>query len=185
MYDRADFDQAAINRAIEFATKAHGQQVRKYTGEPYVNHCIEVATIVSQSKTATTAMIQAAILHDTVEDTPVTHSQLVYTFGQTVATLVWYLTDSTEGNRAARHAASVARLRVMASDQAKTIKAADIISNTRSIVEHDMSFAVVYLREIRQKLDVIYDGCDPFIFETANQGWIDGVNKLEQLRKNQ
>ena len=55
-----------------FAIEAHGDQRRKYTGEPYVVHPIQVADILEKEVEATTEMLAAAILHDVVEDTPVT-----------------------------------------------------------------------------------------------------------------
>ena len=60
-----------LKKAIEFATKAHEGQVRKYTGEPYIVHPLEVAEIVKTVE-HTEEMLMAAVLHDTVEDTDTT-----------------------------------------------------------------------------------------------------------------
>ena len=56
-----------IDRAIEFATKAHKGQYRKGTKRPYIVHPMEVGEIVS-SMTTDEEIISAAILHDTIED---------------------------------------------------------------------------------------------------------------------
>ena len=56
-----------IDRAIEFATKAHEGQFRKGTKRPYIVHPIEVGDIVS-TMTKDEEVISAAILHDTIED---------------------------------------------------------------------------------------------------------------------
>ena len=56
-----------INKAIEFATKAHEGQMRKGTKRPYIVHPMEVGDIVS-SMTRDEEIISAAVLHDTIED---------------------------------------------------------------------------------------------------------------------
>ena len=79
-------------RAIQFATEAHGDQARKYCGSPYITHPIAVAKIV-ESVEHTEEMVVAAILHDVVEDTPVTIDEIETEFGPVVAELVHFLTD--------------------------------------------------------------------------------------------
>lgn len=79
-------DAAAIERAFEFAFGAHSGQRRK-SGEPYIIHPVAVADILigfgmdAQS-------VEAALLHDTVEDTPVTEDDIKKNFGASVALLV-------------------------------------------------------------------------------------------------
>ena len=58
-----------VKRASEFASKAHNGQVRKYTGEPYFGHPVEVMEIVSEV-IDDPEVHAAALLHDVVEDTP-------------------------------------------------------------------------------------------------------------------
>lgn len=137
-----------IESALQFATSAHADQTRKYTGEPYVNHCIEVSDIVREHG-GSEAQIAAALLHDTVEDTPVTIDQIYSEFGEEVALLVAWLTDVSkpeDGNRATRKALDREHT-FKAPATAQFIKLADLISNTKSISEHDPGFARVYLRE--------------------------------------
>ena len=138
-----------VERALGFATEAHGRvgHTRKYSGEPYINHPIEVMAIVKTASHYTDVMLAAALLHDTIEDTPVTRDEVEREFGSDVATMVMELTDQcNEGNRATRKAAEAARLGTISAD-AQTVKLADLISNSSSIVEHDPGFAMIYLRE--------------------------------------
>lgn len=139
-----------VERAREFAIKAHGEQKRKYTGEPYVVHTQEVAAIV-EAAGGSPEMVAAAHLHDVVEDTPVTLAEVREAFGPEVAALVADLSDQIPlsfGNRKARKRAESDRLAVCDA-RAQTIKLADIISNTASIAEHDPGFARVYLAEMQ------------------------------------
>ena len=149
-------------KALTFATAAHAAvgQLRKYTNEPYVVHPIEVAGIVSKVPGATDEMIAAAYLHDVVEDTGVTIELIRKEFGDEVAELVGWLTDVSRpdhGNRAQRKAVDRAHT-AGAPAAAQTIKLADLISNTRSIVEHDEKFAKTYLAEKRLLLEVLKHG---------------------------
>lgn len=149
------------NRARQFAEAAHGSinQRRKYTGEPYIVHPAAVAELV-RSVPHTPSMIAAALLHDVVEDTPTSLAAIVVEFGVEVALLVDQLTDVSQphhGNRAARKAIDRAHT-ANASAAAKTIKLADLIDNSRSILAHDPAFAEVYLAEKALLLEVLRDG---------------------------
>jgi (p)ppGpp synthase/HD superfamily hydrolase len=149
-----------IDRAISFATIAHGSQVRKYTGDPYIKHPLAVATLVRESRRHTTEMVCAAILHDTVEDTLAKHSDIEMHFGKEVRDLVFWLTDVselTDGNRAKRK--EIDRLHIgNAPPEAQTIKLADLIDNSYSIIQHDPGFAKVYIREMRLLLNHLVSG---------------------------
>lgn len=150
-----------VEKARVFATAAHyaAAQLRKYTNEPYIVHPAEVAKIVTDAG-GTPEMIAAAWLHDTVEDTGVTNEVIRAEFGDKVAELVGWLTDVSrpeQGNRATRKAIDRAHS-AMAPADAQTIKLADLISNTRSIMEHDVTFAKTYLEEKRLLLEVMNKG---------------------------
>lgn len=156
-----------VSRAKALATSAHEGQSRKYTGEPYVVHPIEVAEIVA-SVPHTEAMLAAALMHDIVEDTALTLADLRSMFPQEVVDLVDQLTDVSkpgDGNRRVRKEMDRQHT-AQASAAAKTIKLADLISNTRSIVAHDPGFAKVYMSEKQALLDVLKDG-DPTLWATA------------------
>jgi guanosine-3',5'-bis(diphosphate) 3'-pyrophosphohydrolase len=150
--------------AMIFARHAHRAQQRKYTGNPYADHLAEVAGIVAATD-AGANMIATAWLHDCVEDCGVSLDEIEARFGLTVAIGVSGLSDVETGNRAERKAASRARLADCAG-WIQTIKCADLISNTSSIVMHDPKFAVTYLEEKRLLLDVM-TGADPRLLALA------------------
>jgi len=160
-----------VERARIFATAAHAAcgQLRKYTYEPYIVHPAEVAKIVDEVG-GTPEMIAAAWLHDVVEDTGVTNEIIRAEFGEEVAELVGWLTDVSrpeQGNRATRKAIDRAHS-AMAPARAQTIKLADLISNTRSIMKHDEKFARTYLEEKRLLLEVMTKG-DPTLMAEARK----------------
>ena len=150
-----------VERARVFATAAHAavKQVRKYTFEPYIVHPTEVASIVA-TVPHTNEMLAAAYLHDTVEDTGVSIVDIQKEFGNEVASLVGWLTDVSkpeQGNRAVRKAIDREHT-AMAPAAAQTVKLADLIANSRSILAHDPAFAKVYLEEKRMLLEVLTRG---------------------------
>lgn len=147
------------DRALAFAQKAHGNQKRRYTGEPYWTHLIEVAELVAATPGATEAMVATALLHDVVEDTDVTLDEIRDTFGPTIAYYVQLLTDPplAYGNRAKRKAHVIEKMRV-APAAVKTIKLADMLANTSTIDKHDPDFAKVYLEEKRALLPSLKGG---------------------------
>ena len=148
-----------LDEVLKFATKAHSSQKRKYTGEPYIVHPIAVSEIV-KTVPHTDEMVAAALLHDVVEDTPVTIQEIETKFGSKVAELVGWLTDTSrpeDGNRKTRK--SIDRLHSAdAPAEAQTIKLADLIHNTESIEKHDPSFYKVYKQEKIALLDVLTKG---------------------------
>ncbi|MFM7499771.1 MAG: HD domain-containing protein, partial [Actinomycetota bacterium] len=79
-------DREKIVRAYEIAERAHQGQSRK-SGEPYITHPVAVAEILSELGMNTQTII-AALLHDTVEDTPYSLTQLRKDFGTEIADLV-------------------------------------------------------------------------------------------------
>lgn len=145
-------------------------QIRKYTGEPYYVHPREVAAIV-EAAGGDDAQVCAAHLHDVVEDTDITIQQIQFFFGDDIADLVSDLTDvsmPTDGNRATRKAIDREHT-AQASRRAKMIKLADLISNTKSIVEHDEKFARVYLEEKRLLLAEALHDAHPGLLARAWQ----------------
>lgn len=156
--------------AAMFAMKAHQGQKRKYTGQPYIIHPSEVASIVFDVE-HTAEMVAAAWLHDVVEDTIVSLSAIRSTLGSDVADLVGWLTDDAlvTGNRAARKHDALLRL-AAAPAEAQTIKLADLIANTRDIVMHDPKFAKVYLKEKNELLMVLSKGRQRLVASRKSAG---------------
>jgi (p)ppGpp synthase/HD superfamily hydrolase len=148
-----------IYKAQNFAERAHAAQVRKYSGEPYAIHLREVAGYCAEVG-CRDEVIAAAWLHDAKEDQGVTDAELRQLFGINVARLVDEVTDksrSTDGKREIRKAIDRAH-NGRASPEGKTIKLADLISNTKSIVARDPHFAVAYMREKRLLMPLLTDG---------------------------
>lgn len=159
----------------DFATKFHDGQLRKYTGEDYVTHVIEVARLVKEND-GTFEMQAAALMHDLLEDTDLIANE-ISTFlleltkkpnvfmtveqADDIVELVIELTDTYTHeaypglNRKTRKAMEANRLS-KASTEAKFIKFYDMVDNTKSIVEHDPKFAEVYLVEKQHLLDVMF-----------------------------
>lgn len=168
------------HRAKQFATLAHADQQRKYTGEPYITHPAEVVELV-RGIPHTEAMLAAAWLHDVVEDTLIRLDEIERVFGSEVAELVDNLTDiskPSDGNRKTRKALDLEHT-AQASPAAKTIKLADLISNSRSIAEHDPKFARVYLNEKAKLLEVLTEGNE--ILLSKAKALLDALNKQETI----
>jgi (p)ppGpp synthase/HD superfamily hydrolase len=148
-----------VERAMTFCKAAHSAigQVRKYSGEPYWTHPHAVMRIVEEVPHTEEQLI-AALLHDTVEDTDVTLELIKSEFGETVATMVDWLTDKyvlpEHGNRATRKALECQRLAGAPAD-VQTVKMADLIHNSGSIVDGDKGFAQVYMKEKIALIDAL------------------------------
>lgn len=93
-------DREFIMRAYQYAEEAHREQKRA-SGEPYISHCVAVAIILAELKVQP-VVIAAGLLHDTVEDTPVTLQNIRQDFGDEVATLVDGVTKLTHLPRVSR-----------------------------------------------------------------------------------
>lgn len=139
--------------AMRFAIEKHGEQKRKYIGEPYWKHLAEVAGIVSTVQ-VDDYVIATAWLHDVIEDCSVSPLEIEEKFSKEICEGVVLLSDMENGNRATRKKLSRERL----SDApfwVQNIKVSDLISNTSSIVLHDPEFAKIYLEEKKLLLDVL------------------------------
>lgn len=156
-------------KARLFAFAAHNAigHRRKYTGEPYTEHLVEVEAIVRKAG-GSDAMRAAAWLHDVIEDTQVSEELLMQEFPSRVVEYVMGLTDVStpdDGNRATRKRLDAMHI-ARQDPEVQTIKYADLISNTASIVQHDPAFAKVYLREKRELLSLAHKG-DATLFKRA------------------
>ena len=158
-------------KAKAFAERKHREinHLRKYTGEPYIVHPVSVAEKV-KTVNHTNEMVCAALLHDTVEDTKTTMEEIVNEFGPAIAELVESLTDvavMSDGNRATRMQINLEHT-AKGSSEAHTIKLADLIDNSHSIIKHDPSFAKLYMKEKRALMAVLGDG-EKVLYEEANK----------------
>jgi (p)ppGpp synthase/HD superfamily hydrolase len=155
-----------IVEALHFARAAHAKvgQRRKFTDEPYIVHPVEVMGLLvayAPFRYKRETVLSAAILHDTVEDTFATLEEIERLFGSEVAGYVDGLTDKFPSgyeengvvlNRRQRKQAEAGRLSATC-DVVQTIKCADLLSNTRTIVQFDPDFAKTYIPEKRAILE--------------------------------
>ncbi|MBI5953186.1 MAG: bifunctional (p)ppGpp synthetase/guanosine-3',5'-bis(diphosphate) 3'-pyrophosphohydrolase [Chloroflexi bacterium] len=93
-------ERALVERAYWVAEEAHQMQ-KRHSGEPYINHCLAVASILSELKVPS-EVIAAGLLHDTVEDTSITLTDIRSEFGDTIAALVDGVTKLTHLPRVSR-----------------------------------------------------------------------------------
>lgn len=127
--------ESGILKATHFAADKHRDQRRKgLEASPYINHPIAVAEILTGVGGVTDlATIQAALLHDTVEDTKTTADELASQFGDEVMSLVLEVTDDKSLDKAERKRLQIEHTRHL-SAKAKMIKMADKISNVTDIM---------------------------------------------------
>ena len=158
-------------RLFDFVKEQHREQKRKYTGIPYWHHLRDVAYTMSYYPSVTFG-IEIAMCHDLLEDTDCRSSALrefmmkVGYSGEDAGFIlhgVKELTDQftheayPEMNRKARKDAEAERL-INISANSQSVKYADIIDNTSSIVQYDPGFARVYLCEIGKKIYLMNKG---------------------------
>ncbi len=148
----------------DFARKAHGDQVRKYRPERYINHPVRVMEICREY-TSDTTILATALLHDVLEDTKTTKKDIknfliqLMEAGKTdqTLTMVQELTDQYTKkrypllNRYKRKAKEHERLEKISAG-AQLVKYADIIDNTTDITRNDPEFAPQYISEAKDIL---------------------------------
>jgi (p)ppGpp synthase/HD superfamily hydrolase len=125
---------SSVMRAADCAAKWHTHQRRKGAAqEPYVNHLLEVASLVTEATDGTdTNAIIAALLHDAIEDQGVTAETIADEFGKQVADIVLEVTDDKSLPKAERKRKQVESASKK-SREAKLIKLADKTSNLRAV----------------------------------------------------
>src|ERR1700751_1918883 len=187
--NRPSDDTGIIRKAWEFCVQHHSGQLRA-SGEPYVLHPLEVAVVLAEMKLDSTA-IAAGLLHDAVEDTPVTTEEISEEFGEQVAHIVEGVTKIDKiqfANREDRQAENVRKmLLAMVSDvRVVLIKLADRLHNMRTL-EHlaaDRQQAIsretldIYaplahrlgMGKVRGELeDLAFRYVDPFTYEQVHE----------------
>jgi guanosine-3',5'-bis(diphosphate) 3'-pyrophosphohydrolase len=127
---------AQLRRAWAVGAAAHAGQSRR-SGEPYITHPVAVATVLAEQRVDVETLI-AAILHDTLEDTPLSRESIVSEFGETVADLVDGVTKLDKLQFADRQEAAAESFRKMLLAMARDlrvilIKLADRLHNMRTL----------------------------------------------------
>lgn len=162
--------QSRLDDAVIFATQAHEsiKQVRKYTGEPYMNHSLRVIEILKRHNVFETKILQATANHDVPEDVyplnpEYSLNKIIMMFGIEVGRIVNDVTNVytsaafPQYNRAERNKQEAARLALIGLE-GKMIKFADIIDNVTDIKVNDPKFAIKYIEEKAEVLDYLMLG---------------------------
>lgn len=127
-------NMSLLFKAWLFATERHAKQTRKNAAKsPYITHPVEVTQILIDAGVTDEETLAAALLHDTIEDTGVTHTQLTDLFGRRVADFVQECTDNKSLSKVDRKKLQIEHAAVI-SDNAKVIKLADKISNLKGML---------------------------------------------------
>ncbi|HTM65727.1 MAG TPA: HD domain-containing protein [Flavipsychrobacter sp.] len=160
-----------LKQVKEFADRAHGEQQRRYTKERYIVHPVRIMELCSEY-TEDKSILSAALLHDVLEDTPVTKEELQqflnglmneHKANKTVRlvvelTDVYTKTNYPQWNRDTRKAKEASRIE-KTSGASQTIKYADIIDNCLEMATHsEDEFALKFLKECRSVLKHIPKG---------------------------
>jgi (p)ppGpp synthase/HD superfamily hydrolase len=125
-----------ICEAIHFAAEKHTIQRRKNDDKiPYINHPIHVAAILSSAGVTCTATICAAYLHDTIEDTNASYSEIKNLFGEKIADTVKECTDDKRDEKVKRKMDQIEHAKSI-SPEAKLVKLADKISNLSTLASN-------------------------------------------------
>lgn len=150
-----------LNAIIVFTDNAHGDQTRKYKPDRYIVHPVRVMQLC-KAYTSQLPILAAALLHDVLEDTDTNEADIrnflltlmpLAEANRTVQ-LVQELTDIYtkqqyhHWNRKKRRAMEAARLEKVSAD-AQTVKYADIIDNSKEIINNDPDFAFRFLKECK------------------------------------
>lgn len=182
-----------LNAIISFTDNAHGSQMRKYTPERYIVHPTRVMRML-QPYTNDRTILAAAIMHDVLEDTPVTASE-ISNFLKTLlppnevertVKLVQELTDEyvkeayPQWNRRKRKEKEVERLAGTCPD-AQTVKYADIIDNCVEIVKYDNGFAPKFLSECKLILQKMNKGNNE-LYQKAVKAIEDGFDHMKNKK---
>ena len=146
---RPDADVERIQRAYDVAASWHQGQTRR-SGDPYITHPLAVATILAETG-ADDEMLCAAMLHDTIEDTPYTLAALSCEFGAGVAALVAGTTALDQIKGRGRRVSQVMAAVKCADTRVLAIKLADRLHNMRTV---QFIPQVKQLRKARESLDI-------------------------------
>jgi GTP diphosphokinase / guanosine-3',5'-bis(diphosphate) 3'-diphosphatase len=166
---------AAVLRAAEAAARWHVHQRRKgAAAEPYINHLLEVASLVADATHGMSPnVVIAALLHDAIEDQEVPAEIIAGEFGKGVATLVEEVSDNKELPREERKRLQIENAHTK-SDDAKLIKLADKTSNLRAIA---LSPSPTW--SVKRRLQYIAWARDVVRAMRGTQKWPDAYRLLE------
>ncbi len=168
-------DEDALNRGYVFAMKAHGSQTRA-SGDPYFSHPLEVAGICTDYRLDTSSIV-TALLHDTVEDTGATISDIRNLFGPEVARLVDGVTKLNRIELQSEHARQAENFRklvlAMSEDiRVLLVKLADRLHNMRTLK---------FLNDHEKRRRIASETMDIYAPLAERMGMQEMKNELEDL----
>ncbi|MCJ7840835.1 HD domain-containing protein [Lederbergia sp. NSJ-179] len=138
-----------LEEAIDFGEKAHHGQKRA-TGEPYITHPIAVCEILLEYRADITSLI-SSLLHDVVEDTPISSAEIKEKFGEQVSSIVEGLTKVEKGqlDKEEYHAINTEKLLSASVKDIRVavIKIADRLHNMRTLAVKKVEKKVPYANE--------------------------------------
>lgn len=162
LLDKAEKQMNLVQRALDFAYKAHKGQTRKDGVTPYIVHPIEVMRVLQQSGVVDEVTLVIALLHDVVEDTPITSKHIYDSFGKSVADGVERLTKP-EGMDKSEYLETFLSY-TQSQQHLVLIKAADRICNVLDFMTSgDGKYAWKYLN----KADAVFEALEK-IHRTSN-----------------
>lgn len=169
---------------LTFVKEKHGDQQRKYTGEPYWHHLLRVAEIVSEY--VTDVSIEVALCHDLLEDTECSEYELrqqlkILSYDHAdIEKIIHCVIDLTDVyiskdfphlNRRQRKEKEAERLGRVA-PLSQSVKYADLIDNSDTIMPYDKKFGRIFLKEKARILSLMREGnslllarCESQVFE--------------------
>ncbi len=202
MDDSDENSLALLLRAAAFAAKQHRSQRRKNAEEsPYVNHPIEVAHVLASTGGITDVVtLVAALLHDTIEDTPASAGDLEREFGAQVRSLVEEVTDDKSLEKDKRKELQILHAPSLTT-RAKQIKLGDRICNVGDVLDDppagwDLQRRLTYLswsaavaegcrganEALERRLDeLLVEGREALV-EEGGAGWERSVNRAGRPR---
>lgn len=177
---------AAILKALHFAAIKHRDQRRKdVEASPYINHPIEVAEVLArEGGVADPVILQAAILHDTIEDTNTTRAELDSVFGSEVRRVVEEVTDDKALPKTERKRLQIEHGPHL-SARAQQVKIADKISNVLGVskappADWSLQRRHEYLDWTEQVVEGCR-GCNPALERFYDQVLSEGRKVLNQV----
>ncbi|AYV86472.1 MAG: hypothetical protein Sylvanvirus1_68 [Sylvanvirus sp.] len=164
-----------ILRTATFAAGKHSNQRRKDANQsPYINHPLQVCETLTGVGVTDIKVLQAALLHDTIEDTKTTEEELKQAFGEEVTSIVMEVTDDKSKSKVDRKKLQIIHAASNTSKEAKLVKLADKYCNIFDLMTNPpsrwssnqikgymiWSYAVCKeLAGINHKLDVMISSC--------------------------
>ncbi|PTW61318.1 GTP pyrophosphokinase/guanosine-3',5'-bis(diphosphate) 3'-pyrophosphohydrolase [Breoghania corrubedonensis] len=168
-------DEALLNKAYVYAMQKHGTQMRA-SGDPYFSHPLEVAAILTDLR-LDDATIAVALLHDTIEDTDATRTEIDTVFGEEIGKLVDGLTKISRldlVSRQAKQAENFRKLLLAIADDVRVllVKLADRLHNMRTL--H-------FVKEDERRKRIAEETMEIYAPLAGRMGMQDLRNELEEL----